>query len=90
MSTIEKKIWPDMFENDQGLPVDFRLADFALNDGDKIIFKEWGPEAKEYTGRQYSRTVKRVTTHESPTRYWTQKEMEKYGMHLIEWEESNG
>jgi len=87
MRRIEKKIWPDMFENDQQLPVDFRLADFELEAGDEIVFREWDPETKKYTGKQYVKKVGRVTKHESPTRYWTPDQMEKHGMYLIEWDE---
>lgn len=86
MTIIEKKIWPDMFENDRNLPVDFRCADFDLKNGDMIIYREWNPKTEEYTGRYYSRTTKRVTKHESPTRYWTQEELEKHGMHIVEFE----
>lgn len=87
MKTIYKRIWPDMFDNDQKLPVDFRLADFDLNDGDEICFQEWDPVTKKYTGRQYTKIVKRVTKHESPTRYWTKDELDQHGLYLVEWEE---
>jgi len=82
---IEKKIWPNMFDNDKQMPVDFRLADFNLKEGDKIIFKEWDPEKKEYTGRKYTKTVKRATKHNSPTKYWSQEELEQQGLYIIEW-----
>jgi len=86
MSIINKKIWPDMFEKDKNLPVDFRLADFDLKDGDKILYQEWDLKSKQYTGREYTKTVKRVTKHESPTRYWRQKDLEKSGIYIIEFE----
>lgn len=86
MSTIDKKIWPDMFETDKKLPVDFRLADFELKDGDKIRYREWDPKTKRCTGREYTKAVKRVTKHESPTRYWKPEELEKSGMYVIEFE----
>lgn len=86
MKTIEKKIWPDMFENDQKMPVDFRLANFDLENGDQIRFREWNPKTEQYTGREYTRTVKRVTKHNSPTRYWSKEELEEQGMYIIEFE----
>lgn len=86
MSTIDKKIWPDMFEVDKDLPIDFRLADFDLKDGDKIRYREWDPKTKQYTGREYTKTVKRATKHESPTKYWQPEELEKNGMYIIEFE----
>lgn len=58
-----------MFDTDQKLPVDFRIADFNLKDGDLIRFREWDPKTKKYSGREYIKTVKRVTKHESPTYY---------------------
>ncbi|HLD48780.1 MAG TPA: DUF3850 domain-containing protein [archaeon] len=86
MKIVEKKIWPDMFDNDRNMPVDFRLADFKLEDGDKIRYREWDPDKNEYTGREYTKTVRRVTKHESPTRYWNQEELKKHGMYIIEFD----
>lgn len=75
-----------MFENDQKMPVDFRLANFDLENGDQIRFREWNPKTEQYTGREYTRTVKRVTKHNSPTRYWSKEELEEQGMYIIEFE----
>lgn len=87
MSIINKKIWPDMFDNDKSLSLDFRLADFKLKNGDQIVFKEWDPITKKYTGRKYRKTVKKAIKCESPTRYWSSKELKKHGLWLIEFEE---
>lgn len=87
MKIIEKKIWPDMFENDQKMPVDFRLANFDLKDGDIIKYREYNPKTKKYSGREFAKTVKRVTEHNSPTRYWAKKDLEKFGMYIIEFED---
>lgn len=84
---IDKKIWPDRFDIDKELSLDFRLADFDLEPGDKIRFREWDPRTEEYTGREYTRTVKERIKCDSPTRYWKPKEMEEYGMYLLEWED---
>jgi len=89
MKTVEKKLWPDYFDADRLAPTDFKLADFDLQDGDQIRFREWDPATKQYTGREYTRTVKRVTKHESPTRYWQQEELDKHGMYIIEWKKKN-
>jgi len=83
---IEKKIWPDMFDKDKVLTLDFRLADFEIKAGDQIRFREWDPNIRQYTGREYVKTIKQVIKNESPTRYWKPDEMEKYGMYLLEWE----
>ncbi|MFH1608207.1 MAG: DUF3850 domain-containing protein [archaeon] len=84
---IEKKIWPDMFDVDKELVLDFRLADFDLEPGDKIKFREWAPDKGEYTGREYIKTVKQVVRCNSPIRYWTPEQMEKHGMYLLEWKD---
>lgn len=86
MRTLEKKLWPDYFDADRTAPVDFKCADFELEDGDQVRFREWDPKIEQYTGREYTRIVRRVTKHESPTRYWPPKELEKHGIYIIEWE----
>lgn len=86
MKIIEKKIWPDKFDLDKELTLDFRLADFDLSPGDVIVFREWDPKTKEYSGREYRKIVKQAIKSESPIRYWTAEEMKKHGMWLIEWE----
>lgn len=83
---IEKKVWPDYFNADRTASVDSKCADFDLKNGDQIRFREWDPETKQYTGREYTRTVGRVTKHQSPTRYWSQEDLEKHGVYIIEWE----
>lgn len=83
---IVKKIWPDKFDIDKNLNIDFRLADFDLERGDIILFREWNPHTKEFTGREYKKTVKNVVKSESPTRYWKPEELQKHGMYLMEYE----
>lgn len=85
MRVIEKKLWPDYFDSDRTSPFDTKLADFDLQDGDQIKFREWDPATKQYTGREYTRTVRKVIKQESPTRYWTQEQLEKNGIYVIEW-----
>lgn len=87
MRIVNKKIWPEWFEADKKASVDFRLADFDLQNGDQIRYLEWDPVTKNYTGREYSKTVKRVTKHNSPTKYWKPQELEEKGLYLIEFEE---
>lgn len=86
MRIVEKKIWPDKFDEDQRLSLDFRLADFDLEQGDRIRFREWDPRREKYTGREYTKTVRQVIKCTSPTRYWSVKDMESHGMYLMEWE----
>lgn len=81
---IEKKIWPQFFERDKTSRFNVRLADFNLREGDVILFKEWDPKRKEYTGREFSRRVTSVTKVDSPTRFWTEKDLIEHGLYLIE------
>lgn len=75
-----------MFDGDKGETLDFRLADFELEVGDEIVFQEWDPQKKEYTGREYRKKVKEMLKCESPTRYWKQEELEKQGWYLMKFE----
>jgi len=34
MKIIEKKLWADYFDSDRNTPIDFKLADFNLKEGD--------------------------------------------------------
>lgn len=40
---------------------DVRLADFDLKEGDTILFEEYSPLTKEYTGRTVKKKVKNIT-----------------------------
>lgn len=86
MKLIEKKLWPDYFEKDETALLDSKLADFDLQSGDQIKFREWDPTTKQYTGREYVRTVKNILKQESPTKYWTPEQLKEYGIYLIQWE----
>lgn len=86
MKTIYKKIWPDKFNGDRKLTLDFRLADFDLEEGDTIIFEEWDPTTKSYTGRKYEKKVIKMIKCENPNRYWTADNLEKHGLYLMEFE----
>jgi len=76
-----------MFNTDKDLSLDFRLADFKLKAGDQIIFQEWVPKTKQYTGREYSKKVKKIIKCKSPTRYWSQKQLKKHGLYLMEFKD---
>ena len=36
---------------------EFRLDDFEINEGDKLVLKEWDPKIKHYTGRKIEKEV---------------------------------
>jgi len=85
---IKKKTWPELFEKiSRGEKnADFRLADFEVHNGDTLIFEEYDPAKKEYTGKSLQKTVKRVNKI-YPLEFWDKKELEKQGAYLLEFGE---
>ena len=53
MKKIEKKVWPEYFQEilDGKKTFELRLNDFDIKEGDTLVLKEWNPETKDYTGR---------------------------------------
>jgi ASC-1-like (ASCH) protein len=84
MNTIEKKIWPEYFQNikDGTKKFELRLADFPIEEGDKLVLKEWNPETKKYTGRELEKTVSYVLKTKDVT-FWPKEEIDKYGFQII-------
>ena len=77
---IEKKTWPELFQKvlDGEKKFDLRLADFECNSGDVLVFREWDPETKEYTGREVEKKVTFVVKTKEIS-FWPDEEVEKYG-----------
>ena len=59
MKIIKKKCWPKYFEAMflGKKNYEFRLDDFEINEGDKLVLKEWDPKIKHYTGRKIEKEV---------------------------------
>lgn len=87
MQKIEKKTWPELFQQvlDGKKTFDLRLNDFEINEGDMLILKEWDPTTKAYTGREVSHTVGYVGKWavEDLTKFWPRNEIETYGIQVI-------
>ena len=51
MTRVEKKAWPDLFEQvlNGSKAFDLRLADFDIKEGDTLLLEEWDSQKKEYT-----------------------------------------
>lgn len=81
---VEKKIWPEFFEKDSKAKrlVEARLADFELSQGDTIVFREWDPDAQEYTGREFEKKVALVNKVDLK-RFYTSEDLEQYGVYAI-------
>lgn len=87
MVEIRKKIWPEFFRQVLGKKrrIEWRLADFDLQDGDSLILEEWDPKTKKYTGRKIKKKCKRVIKI-NPTDFYKISHIKKYGFYIIEFE----
>lgn len=87
MRKIEKKTWPELFQKilDGDKTFDLRLNDFEIEEGDSIVFQEWDPETKDYTGRELEKKVGFVGKWkiEELTVFWTKEEIEEKGLQVI-------
>jgi hypothetical protein len=82
MNVIEKRVWPEFFDDLNKTKLELRLADFSLKEGDVIVFKEWNPKTKKYTGRSITKKVKSVLK-DFPTKFWSKEEIEKSGLYIL-------
>ena len=84
MSRIEKKMWLESYEAVlSGVKTyDLRLADWKIESGDTIVFREWNPDTEQYTGRQMERKVGYVGKTKD-WEVWPKEDIEKYGFQII-------
>lgn len=82
---IEKKVWPQYFEKllTGEKSWELRLNDFEINEGDKLVLREWNPEAKEYTGRQLEKEVTYVAKFDLKDTIWPVEEIMEKGIQII-------
>jgi len=87
MTTHEKKILPQYFQQilDGHKKYELRLGDWACNEGDLLILKEFDPKTKEYTGRTIEKTVTTVLKTKDLD-FWPKEEVEKHGYQIISFE----
>lgn len=85
MKVIEKKAWPELFEQVRvrNKNFDMRLADFKCKPGDVLYLREWDPKTKDYTGRSLKRKVKFVIRNKDVEKFWDKSEIKKYGLQVI-------
>ena len=87
MKTVEKKVWPEYFEQilSGSKTFELRLNDFDIAEGDTLLLKEWNPETKTYTGRETTRTVGYVGKWKLPelTIFHSQEEIDEKGIQII-------
>jgi len=84
---IKKKTWPELFNKvlEGKKNSDVRLADFDIKEGDTLIFEEYSPETKRYTGRKIKKKVKHLTKL-NLTDFNSFEDFKKYGHWLIDLE----
>ncbi len=87
MKEIRKKKWPEYFKKilNGEKNIEVRLADFKLNKGDILIFEEYNPKTKKYTGRVIKKKVKNLTKFKILDAY-SVKDLKKFGIYEIELE----
>jgi hypothetical protein len=85
MKKIEKKTWPEYFKEilDGKKTFDLRLNDFDIGEGDVLVFKEYNPETKKYTGREIEKKVGFVGKWKLDELFWTKEEIEEKGIQVI-------
>lgn len=87
MNKIEKKVWPEYFQEiiEGNKTFELRLNDFEINTGDILVLKEWNPETKEYTGRELEKEVGYVGKWkiDDLTKFWPIEDIESKGVQVI-------
>lgn len=87
MQKIEKKIWPEYFQQvlDNKKMFELRLNDFEIEEGDTLVLKEWDPETKEYTGREVEKQVGYVGKWkiEELEKFWPKEDIDSKGLQVI-------
>lgn len=81
---IEKKVWPIYFSKiiSGNKTFELRLADWKCKTGDILILKEWDPKTKKFTGRMIEKKVAYILKTKNQ-KFWTKKEVDKYGFQII-------
>lgn len=87
MKKVEKKIWPEYFEQvlKGKKTFELRLNDFEIEDGDTLVLKEWDPGTKLYTGREIEKRVGYVGQWKIKDleKFWPQEDIENKGIQII-------
>ena len=81
---IEKKTLPEFFEKvlSGEKTFDLRLADWHCSPGDTILFREWRPETKTYTGREIEKNVGYILKTKD-LELFSKEDVEKFGYQVI-------
>lgn len=83
---IKLKLPSKYFEKDRNNRLEARLAKFKLKKGDIIRFLEWDEKSKKYTSQFFDKKVKDFHKIKKAVKYWKQKDLQKYGFYILEFE----
>lgn len=87
MAVVRKKTWPSTYElfATGKRTLELRLADFDLKTGDTLIFEEYDPKTKKYTGRSTKFKCQKVERSvKNPLQFYPLEEIRKYGFWIID------
>ncbi len=81
---IEKKAWPEYFEEilKGNKSYDLRLNDFECKVGDTLLLKEWDPKSQKYTGREIEKKITYIGETNKFT-FWSKADADKYGYKIM-------
>ena len=83
MKIIDLNLPYKYFEKDRHNHLEARLARFDIEKGDILRFHELDKKGKT-TGKFYDRTVKNFHKIHKATKYWSKKDLTKYGIYIFE------
>lgn len=90
MAVIHKKIWQEYFDEVASgrKKFELRLGDFEIDEGDTLVLEEWDKDKNKYTGRKVEVTATYIIkTKNQP--FWPDKDVEKHGFQVIQFELKN-
>jgi hypothetical protein len=81
---IKKKSWPEEFEATLAgvKKFDCRLVDFDCEVGDTLLFEEWDPNTKEYTGRTLEKKITYILKTKAVA-FWKEEDVTEKGFQIM-------
>jgi ASC-1-like (ASCH) protein len=84
MAVIKKKSWPESFKLIKSGKKKFDLrVPFKIEKGDVLVFEEWDPKKKKYTGRSIRKKTGFIYKFKLNS-FGQKKELEKKGLYVIQ------
>jgi len=87
MKKIEKKVWPEYYQEitEGKKTYELRLNDFNIEEGDILFLREYDPKTKKYTGREIEKKVGFVGRWKinDLNVFWNKEDIEDRGLQII-------